>query len=185
MRTVTTPFHAQRSLASLNGRAESVAEEAIAADEDDGEDPISDYHRYICAEAEAYQERTRVARMQRLRARRRSSVLPVPVFSAHGELEKSYVQAQHDKRRKLVMKAMTLLPIVHATFQLPLAAANVPFLYTTCLPITLAALIILIIHTVLLYRYPTVGSTDRSLDMGAVRYYYHHYAVLCCSAAIG
>ena len=182
MRTIMSPIHVQRSLASLKGRGalkrgetdkQNVGgedeQEAIVVDDNDDEDiddPISDYHMYICTEAEAHKERAKLARMQRLRARRRSSVLPVPVFSAHGELEKSYVQAQHDKRRKLVMKAMTFLPIVHTVFQLPLAAANAPFLYTTCLPITAVVVIILVIHTSLLHLYPTVGSTDRSLDIG-------------------
>ena len=174
MRAITSPMLAQRSLSPQKGRGtvtgeavqEGQVEEAIVAEDDDGDDPISDYHRYICAEAEAYKEHTRLARMQRLKARRRSSVLPVPVFSAHGELEKSYIQAQHDKRRKLVMKAMKLLPLVHTVYQLPLAAANAPFLYTTSLPITAVAVIVLVVHTVLLHLDPAIGSTDRSLDIG-------------------
>ena len=174
MRAITSPMHAQRTLSTVKSKSakgaeavkESAVEEVIVADDDDGDDPISDYHRYICAEAETYKERTRLARMQRLKTRRRSSVLPVPVFSAHGELEKSYVQGQHDKRRKLVMKAMKYLPLVHALFQLPLAASNAPFLYTISLPITGAAVIVLVVHTALLHLDPRVGSTDMSLDIG-------------------
>ena len=81
---------------------------------DDDVDPIAEYHQFVCREAEDYQSRATEQRMRQLRRRRRSSVLPVPKFSATGELETSYVQHELEKRTRVTERALACLAALNA-----------------------------------------------------------------------
>ena len=146
---------------------------------DDAVDPVNAYHLFVCREAEEERQR----RQQQLqhamaagaRGRRRSSVLPVPAFTASGELEKGYLQQEHGKRRKQAVKALAALALVQAALLLPgpLAADAGPSLLWVGL--AAASVVVLLLHSLCLHLLPAVCSNQLSFDR----------AILCTTTAAG